>query len=612
MKFIQFKIKNYKGIEDITFDLDKSPEANIYTLVGLNESGKTTILEAINHFNLHDIGVNTLELADLNITDQNSFIPISQRDNFNDDISIIVTLKLEDTDWEKLNTFVSKGTSFRKLEKKETLTYFRYYKFENSLFKELDRKWSIFRGILKDEPTDNYIYIDDTKYKADNAALAVFCRKLIPNILYFPNFLFDFPSRIYLETKSAPNFKENFYKELIQDILNSLNNNTNIQTHLVDRIRSTERSHKQSMERLLQLMGKKVTEVVFDAWNKIFKRQIKDTRINIKHDIDGENMPFLEFEIEANDGIYHLNERSLGFKWFFIFLLFTQFRPHRKDAPSNIIFLFDEPASNLHSSAQKQLLKSFENLINNCKIIYTTHSHHLINPNWLESTYVVKNTGLDLDDPESYNVKKTNITIEPYREFASKHPHNTAYFQPILDVLNYVPSDLENIPDCILLEGKNDYYNLAYFASVIFNSIHYLNMSPSTGSGNLDTLISLYIGWGKEFIILLDSDAEGIKQKERYIEKFGLIVERRIYLLSEIDITFEKKAIEALYDESDKLAIQQKSYPLSSRFNKTHFNRAIQESLINKRYFDFSETTLDNMKKILDFLKARIDELTGT
>ncbi|GFO97543.1 hypothetical protein ig2599ANME_1747 [groundwater metagenome] len=51
MKFTEFKIKNFKGIEDITINLDKSPNANIYTLVGLNESGKTTILEAINLFN---------------------------------------------------------------------------------------------------------------------------------------------------------------------------------------------------------------------------------------------------------------------------------------------------------------------------------------------------------------------------------------------------------------------------------------------------------------------------------------------------------------------------------------------------------------------------------
>jgi len=50
MKFTYFKFKNFKGIEDQTLDLSKSGGSNIYTLVGLNESGKTTILEAINFF----------------------------------------------------------------------------------------------------------------------------------------------------------------------------------------------------------------------------------------------------------------------------------------------------------------------------------------------------------------------------------------------------------------------------------------------------------------------------------------------------------------------------------------------------------------------------------
>lgn len=378
--------------------------------------------------------------------------------------------------------------------------------------------------------------------------------------------------------------------------------------HLIDRIKSGDAHDKRNLDRLLQIMGQKVTEVVFEAWNDIFKREIKDTKIAIHYSKTSEGLSYLEFDIEAQDGIYNINERSLGFRWFFTFLLFTQFRPFRKDSPKNIIFLFDEPASNLHSSAQKQLLKSFENL-GDIKIIYTTHSHHLINPNWLESTYVVKNEGIELETPESYNARKTNILIESYRDFVMKHPHNTAYFQPILDVLDYTPSNLENLPNCVFLEGKNDYYTLAYFNEVIFNNKYELNLAPSTGSGNLDTLISLYIGWGKEFIILLDSDKEGHKQKSRYIEKFGIIVEQRIYTLQDIDSTWLKNGLEKLFEDSESLIFQQTSYPDSTEYNKTHFNRTIQESLINKRDFDFSQQTKDNIEKILKFLTEKINSL---
>ncbi len=604
MKFTEFKIKNFKGIEDITINLDKSPNANVYTLVGLNESGKTTILEAINSFNP---SISALELPGATIKDPNNLIPISRRDNFNDTITIEVTLKLDKDDLIKINEFTEKNTPFRFVKPVDTIKYYRHYRFKDSKFTELDSRWDGFYGMLKSEHREKYISIGDILYSTENLALAGFCKGLIPSILYFPNFLFDFPSKIYLNTTAEPTDKEKFYIELIQDVLHSLKNDTNIKTHLIDRIKSESATDKRNLDRLLQLMEQKVTKVVFEAWNDIFKREIKNTKISINYDTDANRLPFLEFNIEAPDGIYNINERSLGFRWFFTFLLFTQFRPFRKDSPKNIIFLFDEPASNLHSSAQKQLLKSFENLSHDTKIIYTTHSHHLINPNWLESTYIVLNEGVDFETPESNSPKKTNILIEPYREFVMRHPHNTDYFQPILDVLDYTPSDLENVPNCVFLEGKNDYYTLAYFNEVILNNIYDLNLAPSTGSGNLDTLISLYIGWGKEFIILLDSDEEGIKQKSRYGDKFGIIVEQRIYTLQDIDSTWKKMGLEKLFEKSEALKFQQTSYPDSNEYNKIHFNRTIQESLINKRNFNFSPQTKDNIKKILSFLNEKIN-----
>ncbi|NJD54286.1 MAG: hypothetical protein FIB07_15655 [Candidatus Methanoperedens sp.] len=608
MKFTEFKIKNFKGIEDIIINLDKSPDANIYTLVGLNESGKTTILEAINLFNPKDKDISVLDLPGAIIKDYNSLIPISRRDNFNDIITIEVTLKLDENDLRKINEFTNANTSFNQVKKINTLKYYRSYQFKDSKFVKLDSRWQGFYGWLKTKRNEQYIYISGL-YQQDNNKLSRFCDGLIPSILYFPNFLFDFPSTILLEITTESTAKEKFYIELIQDILYSLDNNTDIKTHLIERIKSKDKNDKKNLDRLVQLMEQKVTQVVYEAWNDIFKRKIKDTKVSIKCETDARGLPYLEFNIEAQDGIYNINERSLGFRWFFTFLLFTQFRPFRKDSPKNILFLFDEPASNLHSSAQEQLLKSFENLGYDSKIIYTTHSLHLINPNWLESTYIVKNEGFDFKTPEGNSPKKSNISITPYREFVMTHPHNTAYFQPILDVLDYTPSNLEKIPNCVFLEGKNDYYTLAYFNKVIFNNKYEIHLAPSTGSGNLDTLISLYIGWGKEFIILLDSDKEGINQKSRYIDKFGIIVEQRIYSFQDIDPTWVKKELEKLFVNSDALRFQQTCYADSIEYKKIYFNRTIQESLITNKNFAFSQQTNDNFEKILLFLTEKINSI---
>lgn len=603
MRFTEFKIKNFKGIEDLTFNLNKSPEANIYTLIGLNESGKTTILEAIDLFSPSDVGLSALHPESEKKKDYHSFIPINSRDNFNDTISIIVTLKIEPEDLKAINRFVESETEFVRVKSRDTLTYFRDYVYENSKFKELDSQWNGFQGIRKGQDDDSAKY--ESIKGEDNYKLAEFCRGLIPSILYFPNFLFDFPSRIYLQSNTKFTPAEAFYEALIQDILYSLGNDSNIKVHLIDRIMSDDRNNRKNLESLIKKMERKVSDTIFGAWSKVFKKSIKDAKVKITYDVDGENQPFLEFQIDSEDGVYLLSERSLGFKWFFIFLLFTQFRSFRQDSPKSIIYLFDEPASNLHPLAQRQLLESFENLTENSKVIYTTHSHHLINPAWLESTYIVKNNGFHLDNPEAFNIKKTNIVIEAYRDFATNHPHNTAYFQPILDVLEYSPSSLENIPDCVFLEGKNDFYTISYFNEIILGK-RKLNFAPSTGSGNLDTLISLYLGWGKSFLLLLDSDKAGKREKDRYIDKFGPILNDRVFLLSDIQSAWSKKALEGIFENGDALKFQMETYPMTTEYNKTHFNRSIQESLMNRVYFDFCDETCKNFDSILDFLTQRM------
>ena len=60
MKYTFFEIDNFKGIKHVRLDFDAHPRSNIYTLVGLNESGKTTILEAIDYLGAQSNEVKTL------------------------------------------------------------------------------------------------------------------------------------------------------------------------------------------------------------------------------------------------------------------------------------------------------------------------------------------------------------------------------------------------------------------------------------------------------------------------------------------------------------------------------------------------------------------------
>ena len=92
MKYLGFSISNFKGIKQLDFDFNNLPNSNIYLLVGLNECGKTTIMEALSFFyeNVSTIQEENAEIVANTLNDRNihSLIPKNKKDNFNDSIQI--------------------------------------------------------------------------------------------------------------------------------------------------------------------------------------------------------------------------------------------------------------------------------------------------------------------------------------------------------------------------------------------------------------------------------------------------------------------------------------------------------------------------------------------
>lgn len=513
MRFKSFTIKNFKGIEHLTIRLDATPHSNVHTLIGLNESGKTTILEAINYFGSRYKSSDTLSVNEnKGDNDIHNLIPINKIDNFNGSIELSATIALEGNEFEEIKKKIKDKTGIVITKDIDDFSLVQKYEFANS--RHID-KWSNSWGVSLIGKKGKARKVSEVKDEDWQECYKIFV-PYFPEILYFPNFLFEFPDKIFLEGTSNENKQSEFYKSLIQDILDSLDNKLEINEHLVERIRKDDTQARRHVDSVLLKMSTKVNSVVFGAWNRIFNRQISKKEIQIIYEVevleDKTTKAYLQFLLRDGEGIYRISERSLGFRWFFVFLLLTQFRSNRTRRARPVLFLFDEPASNLHSTAQAQLLQSFEKLSN---VIYTTHSHHLVNPLWLENTFVVKNEGLNYDeDDDQFNSRKTNVTIHSYRQFAVKHPNQTNYFQPVLDVLEYHPSVLENVPDVVITEGKNDYYTLLYM-EFILDAKHPLRIMPGTSATKLESPIQLYLAWGRKFVVLLDGDKAGIAQKKK-------------------------------------------------------------------------------------------------
>jgi hypothetical protein len=332
-------------------------------------------------------------------------------------------------------------------------------------------------------------------------------------------------------------------------------------------------------------------------------------------DAAGEPFPsdlWIQFRLEDSDGLFAVAERSLGFRWFFVYLLITTYRGHRKGGSTDVLFLFDEPASNLHQTAQAALLNSLNELSKKAVIIYTTHSHHLINPEWLGTTFVVTNQGLDPGVVTAdYSPKRTDIHVTPYRQFAAHHADQSHFFQPILDVLDYAPSQLELVPAVAMVEGRSDYYLLQYFQTVIegLSPEERVSLLPGGGAGTLDDVIQLYLGWARPFVALLDSDVAGRAQTDRYIDKFGEIVRPHLLSLADASGVSTAKGIESLLAEEDRLAFQRVIDEQAKTYRKKALALGVQEALVARREIKISSASRDALAAVLTTLRAKLAEL---
>jgi len=593
----------------------------VTTLIGLNESGKTTILEAIFCFSYGAENLDAINPTLASLRDPEKWIPISKRANFNDEIEITAVVTLEANDKRELRKHMQSQHGLMLDPVPDEITVSERHIFENSRFVNRKRYWTILvSGTTGYQRIPRPYGGGTSEWKSCVAYLT----KRLPRIWYFPDFLFELPERFDLATPTADDGaaadksgdekrdKNRFYKETFENILGGLGLGATLQTHVVERVHSTERADQRSLDALLLAIGQSITNTIFEGWNRIFGRDPAAQEVRVDAEAEPGGGAFLELKIRGSDGYYDLSERSLGFRWFFMFLLMTSFQAD-PGAYSKSLFLLDEPASNLHSSAQAELLKSFEKLLDRCDLVYTTHSHHLINVRWLDTAFVVKNAALDLIDFTDYmNAQmgaRTSISATRYRQFVSEYPDQTSYFEPVLELLDYRPSVLEPVPMAILVEGKSDFFLLRYMTEVIGVDTG-VAIVPGGGAGSLDTAIRLHIGWGRNFLILLDGDAEGKKQRVRYEREFGSLVKGRCALLPEICQDPKVKEAEDLMSIADKAAMTSEVFAPDSQRPKSKkaLQYAVMELYARKKSVPLELATVERFEGLVAELTRRLAE----
>ena len=213
MRYTYFEIENFKGIQYLRLDLNTPPKGPIHTLVGLNECGKTTVLEAMDYFTKGNEAPGPKELAGRLRPDEHDLIPIAERANFNGRIFVRAGVELDDIDIELLKKHLKQKDNYQLNDFTREFSVTDIYTFADSTFDQRKAEWAI-KGTGR--PTrvhnDRDLYKDDLDIWQDAVA---FLTSQMPPIWYFPNFLFDFPKRIYLVESPSDTQTDQFYRALL-------------------------------------------------------------------------------------------------------------------------------------------------------------------------------------------------------------------------------------------------------------------------------------------------------------------------------------------------------------------------------------------------------------
>jgi predicted ATPase len=314
--------------------------------------------------------------------------------------------------------------------------------------------------------------------------------------------------------------------------------------------------------------------------------------------------PYLVFWIcDGNTQLYPM-QRSQGVRWFVSFYLQLKASEKRKH---NLVFLLDEPGANLHSKAQADVLKVINQLGKDTStVIYSTHSPQMLEYPKLFRVHAVQRDGEQDDSP--------TIVIDAHRL-------GTASSDTLSPVLSAMGVDLSHQQvirkeNNVLLEEMSGYYYLTSFWKLT-KTQQEAYFIAATGVNKIEALANMFRGWGLDFIVAVDDDKQGREalksiKKEMFGDDNNLASEKLVKLpgCTGIEDAFSTYDFKKLVLKESQAVIKNTNteYLKSSGRSKPvlAFQFALSVNGGEITWSDFDQTTKDKITAIVGALSTRL------
>ncbi|MEB8804273.1 AAA family ATPase [Bacillus cereus] len=394
---------------------------------------------------------------------------------------------------------------------------------------------------------------------------------LAPNFIIFDSFNDILPNDIDLRKEELPVIVQRFFK-----------------------ITKLKRDDFLNCERHKR---KRLTRKVSAEINGDFKGYYSQDKVKIVVDLDGD---YLNFYVSDGDSDIHFkpSQRSQGFQWFLSFFLTLKAEISKS---KNYILLLDEPGLYLHAKAQNDVLKVLESLSVANQLLITTHSPYLIDPSRLERVRLVLKNELG----NTYIENKIHKGADEYTLTPIITSIGADLSRDLVFSMNSVNVLVEGISDYYYLEGLKKYINVPNGDVINFRFI------PNVGATKIPNLAVLLVGWGLDFLVLLDNDSEGKRVEKTLLDKL-LVNKSKIIFVNDV----ENNSIEDMFSKEDfnKLILcEEKTGDIQNSNSK---NIGTKKALLAKKFNEachdpnsdliFSQETINNFTELFTKLSFAI------
>jgi len=635
MKIKEIKIKNFRSIEDVTLDFKENPRV----LVGINESGKTNILEA-------------LRLIHSEFQIQNTDIRITEKGTA-EESEILFVFKLEEDELSEMYEKICKKILLEDIHKpivrvndkqmnlKEFLR--NYYneglykidiksKSRSAFYREIGEKVEYTRNFKKPKLGSNFYFqnkkgetinitsfelIDHTSYSniplnqledagpeilnnIIGSAIIDIVQKNLPQVIYWKfedKYLLPPSIRISAFTANLDScipLKNMFVLAGIP------------KEKISEKIDETRRISPNSFRSLLHQIAKETTKYFKKAWPEY-------KNIEISLEPNGEN---IDCGVKGEKTIQDFKLRSDGFKRFVSILLLLSI-PSEKRLLKNALILIDEADQSLHPSGCRYLMEQLIKIAENNYVMYSTHSIFMIDRENIERHYIVEKK------KETTTIKEANEANYRDEEVLYKALGATVY--EILEEKN------------ILFEGWRDkklFETAIRKDKSIQNFFRKIGISHGEGVKDveLNAFVSILELARRKLLIISDADNVAKERQKQFIQnkRWGkwrrydeLLIERKIETVEDFikkDI-LKKNFCEILRKNSINFQENEINFPSSGRLNylinwlsKKNIDKNLQKELIK----ELKELTFEKIKiheieddyfEFIKMLKKEIEKL---